>query len=81
MKSNNPKRIKAEKFDQLFEKGDITPHLKLETAKLHTPFQRINIDIPQNMLKRVDQEADRIGIPRTALIKMWISERVDQLAA
>lgn len=80
MALSHKETIKAKKFDQLFEKGDVTPHLDLKTAKVQSPVQRINIDIPAAVLEKVDKEADRIGVPRTALIKLWISERVDRLS-
>ena len=76
-----PKKISAREFDRKFDKGeDITPYLDLKTARVDPPIQRINIDIPGEMLAKVDKEADRVGIPRTSLIKVWIAEHVDRLA-
>lgn len=75
------KKIKAREFDDAFEKGDVTEFLDLKKIKAHHPVQRINVDIPQEMLRNVDEEAARIGVPRTSLIKMWISERLDRLTA
>ncbi len=69
-------KISAEAFDELFEKGDVTPHLDFSTVKVHVPMQRINIDIPKPVLNRIDNEASRIGVTRTAIIKMWLSERL-----
>ena len=74
------KKIEAQEFDEAFEKGDVTEHLDLKSAKLRHPVQRINIDIPQEILEKVDEEASRIGVARTSLIKLWISERLDRLA-
>jgi len=42
-------------------------------------IQRINLDIPHDMLEKIDQEADRIGVTRNSLIKLWIAERIDRL--
>lgn len=81
MSTSKKKKITSEEFDRKFERGDVTPHLDLQSAKVRHPLQRINIDIPQGILQKVDEEASRIGIPRTALIKMWLSERVDRLAS
>lgn len=80
MKPSGKRKIKAQEFDEAFEKGDVTEHLDLKSAKLRHPVQRINIDIPQEILEKVDEEASRIGVPRTSLIKLWISERLDRLA-
>ncbi len=73
---SSKKKIKAEEFDTLFEKGDVTEFLDVESAKIHIPTQRINIDIPKPVLNRIDNEANRVGVTRTAIIKMWIFERL-----
>lgn len=71
--------MKAEELDRLFEKGeeDILPYLDL--AKAVRPgheAKRVNVDFPQWMLARLDLEADRVGVPRQSLIKVWIAERL-----
>ena len=75
------KKIKAREFDQAFEAGSIAEHLDMKSIKSQHPVQRINIDIPQDILMRVDQEANRVGVPRTSLLKLWIAERVDRMAS
>ncbi|MBI4357243.1 MAG: CopG family transcriptional regulator [Gammaproteobacteria bacterium] len=72
--------MKASEFDKLFDEGkDVSSYLNLKGAKMEHPIQRINIDIPQEMLFQVDKEAARIGVPRTSLLKLWIAERIDTL--
>ncbi len=74
------KTIKAEDFDKAFDKGgDVSKYLDLRSAKAHYPVQRINIDIPKEMLEKADREAARIGVTRTSLFKMWIAEHLDQV--
>ncbi len=80
---SKPKKtqITAEEFDRAFDQGkDITKYLDLKNAKMVYPVQRINIDIPHEILEKVDREAARVGVPRTSLIKVWIAEQVDRLA-
>ena len=81
-KKKAPKTITAEEFDKIFDEGkeDITPYLDLKSAKIDPPLQRINIDMPQEILAKVDHEANRIGVTRTSLIKIWISRFTDRLA-
>ena len=74
------KKIKASEFDQAFEKGSIEKHLDFKTVKVQDSVHRINIDIPHEILQKVDREAERVGVPRTSLIKVWIAEQVDRLA-
>ena len=38
----------------------------------------INIDFPQWMVKELDQEATRLGVPRQSVIKFWISEKLEK---
>ena len=81
MNTSAKKRLKASEFDRAFETGeDVTKHLDLKTLKISHPVKRINIDIPEEILEKVDQEASRIGVPRTSVLKLWIAERVGQLA-
>lgn len=78
MKTSSRKKIKASEFDKLFDEGkDVSEYLDLKSLKVEYPTQRINIDIPEEMLLQIDKEATRIGIPRTSLLKVWIAERID----
>lgn len=73
------RRINATAFDEAFDRGkDVTPYLDPRTAKVRQPTHRINVDIPKGLLDRVDREAERVGVPRTSLIKIWIAERLEQ---
>ena len=74
-------RLNTKQFDAAFDRGeDMTPLLDKASAKVHHPIQRINIDIPVEILDKVDEEASRVGVPRTSLLKLWIAEHADQLA-
>ena len=71
--------MKAEQLDEIFDKGeeDILPYLDL--AKAVRPghqAKRGNVDFPSWMISRLDFEADRLGVPRQSLIKVWIAERL-----
>ncbi len=73
------RKISAKAFDVAFDRGkDVTSYLDFHTAKVRQPTQRINVDIPKSLLNQVDQEAARVGVPRTSLIKIWIAERLEQ---
>jgi predicted DNA binding CopG/RHH family protein len=76
------RKFKAQEFDEAFESGkDITSYLDVKSAKVRRPVQRVNIDIPQEILEKVDEEAARVGVPRTSLIKLWIAKQVDRMAS
>lgn len=71
--------MKAKDLDKMFDSGevDITPYLKLKSAA-RPGFQqkRVNVDFPDWMLNKLDRAADRLGVPRQSLIKVWIAERL-----
>lgn len=55
------------------------------SAHLHNPRavpagvapQKVNVDFPAWVVAALDREAQRIGIARQALIKVWIVERLE----
>ncbi len=73
--------MKAEDLDKIFDDGqmDINDHLDL--SKAFRPGQeqkRVNVDFPVWMIKRLDREANRLGVPRQSLIKVWIGEHLEK---
>lgn len=82
MKKQKKKTITAEEFDKKFDNGeDVTEYLDLDHVRVNNPAQRVNIDIPMKMVQKLNLEAIRIGVTRTALIKLWIAERLDKLSS
>jgi len=75
------KKITSEQFDKRFDNGeDMGDLLDIKKAKVNKQVQRINIDFPISFLRRIDEEARRIGVARTALIKIWMAERLEPIA-
>jgi len=77
------KTISAEEFDRLFDEGsdEIDHYIDWSSARrpgLET--KRVNVDFPQWMVAKLDAEAKRRGVTRQALIKMWLSDRLDRAA-
>ena len=74
--------LTAEELDKKFDSGvDIIKHLDLSTA--HRPGlepRRINIDLPDHMLAKLDKQAALRGVTRQSLIKMWLFERLETLS-
>ena len=70
--------MKAEQLDDIFDSGaDLVPHLDLSTVRrLNLEQKRVNVDLPIWMIKNLDQEADRIGVTRQSIIKVWLAERL-----
>lgn len=59
----------ASEFDKKFDNGeDITSYLDLKN------ISRPNL--PVWMVEKIDREANRIGITRQSLIKLWLADRL-----
>jgi hypothetical protein len=72
--------MKAEELDQLFDEGeDITPYLELSTLQRPAYQQKeVNVSFPEWMIHSLDREAQKTGVTRQAIIKIWIAERLKQ---
>lgn len=69
--------MSASEFDQLFDGDtDVSDHLELKSAKVRYPTQRISIDFPKDILASLDEEAAKIGVTRTSLIKIWVAQNL-----
>ena len=72
--------LKANELDNKFDRGrDITKCLDVFRAR--RPGQekkRVNVDFPIWMIRLLDKEARRLGVPRQAIIKVWIGERLEK---
>ncbi|NLT70833.1 MAG: CopG family transcriptional regulator [Verrucomicrobiaceae bacterium] len=68
----------AEELDRRFDEGeDISRYLDWSKAK--RPFleqRRVNVDLPAWMIESLDSEANRIGVTRQSIVKVWLSERI-----
>jgi len=73
--------MKAKDLDGIFDDGDIdfTKHLDLSQAfKPGQEQKRVNVDFPVWMLERIEKEAEKLGVPRQSLIKVWIGEKLEK---
>jgi hypothetical protein len=74
--------MKAEDLDKMFDEGEGVLN-QVDLSKTRRPNQeqkRVNVDFPLWMLQSLDKEAKRLGVPRQAIIKVWISERLHKVA-
>ena len=70
--------MKAKEFDKRFDAGEeVTRFLDLSKAKrINQEPRPVNVDFPAWMIHSLDKEADRLGVTRQSIIKIWISERL-----
>jgi hypothetical protein len=77
--SSKTKKISAEEFDRIFDEGkeDILQYFDMENAvRLGDEQQKISISLPTRMVKSLDDEAERIGVTRQSIIKIWLDEKL-----
>jgi hypothetical protein len=72
--------MKANEFDKKFEEGkNISQFLDMPKARRPKQEQkRVNVDFPVWMIRLLDKEAKRLGVPRQSIIKVWVAERLQK---
>ena len=73
--------MKAGEFDKKFDDGveDIIDELDLSTLRRpNREVRRVNVDFPLWMVDSLDHEAQRLGVTRQSIIKVWIAEKLEQ---
>ena len=75
--------MKAKELDKKFDEGkSVLEHLDLPKASRPNQEQkRVNVDFPLWMIRSLDKEAKRLGVPRQSIIKIWLAERLNKSAA
>ena len=75
--------MKSEDLDKKFDKNeaDIVEDLDLSTLRRPNQQQkRVNVDFPVWIIDSLDKEANRVGVTRQSIIKLWLVERLEKLA-
>jgi hypothetical protein len=72
--------ITAEEFDERFDRGDdISAFVDKSTiTRPGIEVRRVNVDFPEWIIRNLDVESKMIGVSRQSLIKVWVSERLQQ---
>lgn len=70
----------AKDFDEAFDNNkDIDAYIDWSKAKRPNFEQkRVDLDLPKWMIERLDMEAERIGVARQAIMKMFLAERLER---
>lgn len=70
--------MKTAQFDQAFEAGDDLSSV-LDWSQARRPnlaTKRVNVDFPAWVVEGLDRQAQKLGVTRQSLIKLWIAERL-----
>ena len=70
--------MKATEFDKRFGDGeDLADQVDWSKARRpNVETKRVNVDFPAWVGSGLDQQAQRLGVTRQALIKLWIAEKL-----
>ena len=70
--------MKATEFDERFDAGeDMSAQVDwTKGRRLNVEAKRVNVDFPTWVVVGLDRQAQKLGITRQALSKMWIAERL-----
>ncbi len=71
--------MKSKEFDKKFDDGEDVSEC-LDFFKATRPGReqkRVNVDFPVWMIQSLDREAQRLGVPRQSVIKVWIADRLE----
>jgi len=74
--------MKASELDKIFDENQDDILEYFDTSKIrmiNEEPKRVNIDFPSWMVQSLDREAKHIGVSRQAVIKMWLSEKLQDL--
>jgi len=73
--------MKAKDIDKKFDEGgDISSLLDVSRGRRPEQEQkRVNVDFPLWMIHQLDKESRRLGVPRQAIIKVWVAERLEKV--
>jgi hypothetical protein len=79
-KTKNVVKTTAQNLESRFDAGaNVLDYFDATTAlRRNLTPRKVNVDFPAWVVKDLDKEADRLGVARQSLIKVWIVERLEQ---
>ena len=65
-------------MDEFLETKDLGDVFKKQ-GKVHRPqVRKINLDLPEWLIAQLDIEAERAGVSRQPLIKLWLVQKLEE---
>jgi hypothetical protein len=72
--------MKAKRFDEAFDRGEDVSRF-LDKSKARRPGERqrrVNVDFPEWMIEALDRAAQRVGVTRQSIIKVWLAQKLGE---
>ncbi len=67
----------AGEMDAALESQDLSAVFQKKGVVKKGPIKKVNLDLPEEMIEKIDQIAAKIGVSRQPLLKIWIHERLN----
>ncbi len=81
-KKSFPMKFKTTKeMDHYLETEDLSEAFREGGVVKEGLFKKINLDLPESVVKRIDHIAAQVGVSRQPLLKLWIHERLQEEGA
>ena len=75
-KSSSRKYKTAAEMDRALESADLTMDLRERGIVRKPRIKKINLDLPEPVIRQIDIIAEKVGVSRQPLLKIWIHERL-----
>jgi hypothetical protein len=49
-----------------------------KARRVNQEQRRVNVDFPTWMIESLDREANKLGVTRQSIIKVWLAERLEK---
>jgi hypothetical protein len=71
------RKVSAESIARMAEQGKDVSRFFTNRGAMHSPIQRVNVDLTAGMLEELDKAAKELNISRQAVIKTLIRQALD----
>ena len=65
-------------MDKALETEDLSQEFAQKGIVREGRIRKINLDLPESVVERIDRIAGKIGVSRQPLLKIWIHERLEE---
>lgn len=77
MKKKHSKKFKtAAEMDKSLEDADLFAEFARKGVLKKPHLKKINLDLPEWIIRQIDRVAQKLGVSRQPLLKIWIHERL-----
>ena len=76
-KASFSKKFKtANEMDSALEAEDLSEQFAAQGIVKKPLIKKINLDLPEAIVRQIDSIAEKVGVSRQPLLKIWIHERL-----